>query len=183
MANRPVPTLSGRFRLSPERISTPNGADLELLNTTSPLTIMLRVVVSQPRLSCLLAFIQRHPFPGQLPQPGQVTAPDASLEFTRNREAVASSSSSLSRSRQLKALLEKPLMVHLLKTARSKLPRWRTKSKHYFSPYVRPTALLGRVPQGVPRRSSLKKIVAKNRPLERRSSHIRCTRCPLPLHK
>src|SRR5260370_39518479 len=28
-------------------------------------------------------------------------------------------------------------MVPLLKTARPKLPRWRTKSKHYFSPYVR----------------------------------------------
>ena len=45
-----------------------------------PLTTVLRVVVSQPRLSRLLAFIQRHPFPlSQLPQPGQVPAPDASL--------------------------------------------------------------------------------------------------------
>jgi hypothetical protein len=36
-----------------------------------PLTTVLRVVVSQPRLSRLLAFIQRHPFPvSQLPQPG-----------------------------------------------------------------------------------------------------------------
>jgi hypothetical protein len=36
-----------------------------------PLTTVLRVVVSEPRLSRLLAFIQRHPFPvGQLPQPG-----------------------------------------------------------------------------------------------------------------
>ena len=36
-----------------------------------PLTTVLRVVVSQPRLRRLLAFIQRHPFPvGQLPQPG-----------------------------------------------------------------------------------------------------------------
>jgi hypothetical protein len=36
-----------------------------------PLTTVLRVVVSQPRLSHLLAFIQRHPFlVGQLPQPG-----------------------------------------------------------------------------------------------------------------
>src|SRR5438552_7544274 len=47
------------------------------------------------------------------------------------------SSSSLSRSRQLRTLLEKPCMVHLLKTARPKVPLWRTKSKHYFSPYVR----------------------------------------------
>src|SRR5947207_15989905 len=29
-------------------------------------------------------------------------------------------------------------MVHLLKTARSKVPSRRTKSKHYFSPYIRP---------------------------------------------
>src|SRR5712664_4979568 len=45
-----------------------------------PLTTVLRVVVSEPRLSRLLAFIQRHPFPvGQLPQPGKVPPPDASL--------------------------------------------------------------------------------------------------------
>jgi len=91
-----------RFRLSPERISTPNGADRELPNATSPLTTVPRVMVSEPCLSRLLTFIQRHPFPvGQMPQPGQVSTPDASLEFKRNREAVASSSSSLSRSRQL----------------------------------------------------------------------------------
>jgi hypothetical protein len=29
-------------------------------------------------------------------------------------------------------------MVHLLKTTRPKLPSWRTKSKHYFSPLFRP---------------------------------------------
>src|SRR5229473_861813 len=52
--------------------------------------------------------------------------------------ASESSSSSLSRSRQLRTLLEKPRMVHLLKTTRSKIASWRTKSKHYFSPYVRP---------------------------------------------
>jgi len=41
---------------------------------------MLRVVVSQPRLRRLLAFIQRHPFSvGQLPQPGEVPPPDAGL--------------------------------------------------------------------------------------------------------
>ena len=45
-----------------------------------PLTTVLRVVVPEPRLSRLLAFIQRHPFPmGQLPQPGEVTHLDASL--------------------------------------------------------------------------------------------------------
>src|SRR6266404_9657265 len=38
---------------------------------TSPLTTVLRIVVPQPRLRRLLAFIQRHPFlVGQLPQPG-----------------------------------------------------------------------------------------------------------------
>jgi hypothetical protein len=37
-------------------------------------------MVSEPRLSCLLAFIQRHPFPvGQMPQPGQIATPGASL--------------------------------------------------------------------------------------------------------
>ena len=37
-------------------------------------------MVSQLRLSRLLAFIQCHPFPpGQLPQPGKVPAPDARL--------------------------------------------------------------------------------------------------------
>jgi len=36
---------------------------------TSPLTTVLRVMVPKPRLSRLLAFIQRHPFPvGDLPQ-------------------------------------------------------------------------------------------------------------------
>jgi hypothetical protein len=41
---------------------------------------VLRVVVFQPRLSRLLAFIERHPFPvGQMPQPGEVTTPGASL--------------------------------------------------------------------------------------------------------
>ena len=48
--------------------------------TLLPLAPMLRVVVPQPRLSRLLAFIQRHPFPvGQLPQAGKVPPPDASL--------------------------------------------------------------------------------------------------------
>ena len=45
-----------------------------------PLTTVLRVVVPEPRLSRLLAFIQRQPFPlRQTPQPGKVPAPDASL--------------------------------------------------------------------------------------------------------
>ncbi len=62
------------------RISTANGADPVPPNVASLLTTVLRVVVSQPRLSRLLAFIQCHPFPlGQLPQPGEVAAPDASL--------------------------------------------------------------------------------------------------------
>jgi hypothetical protein len=51
-----------------------------LFLAASPLTTVLRIVVSQPRLRRLLAFIQRHPFPvGQLPQPGEVASPDASL--------------------------------------------------------------------------------------------------------
>src|SRR5260370_8303462 len=112
-----------RFRLSPERISTPNGGEGELPNARSPLKTVPRVMVSEPRLSRLFAFIQRRLFPvGQMPQPGQVAAPDASLEFKRNREAVASSSSSLSRSRQFRTLLEKPRMEHLLKTTSPKLP-------------------------------------------------------------
>ena len=41
-------------------------------------------------------------------------------------------SASLSRSRQLRTLLEKPRMEQLLKTARRKVPPWRTKSKYYF---------------------------------------------------
>ena len=46
----------------------PKCCDPEPPNATSPLTTMLRVVVPQPRLSRLLALIQRHPFPvGQLP--------------------------------------------------------------------------------------------------------------------
>ena len=62
------------------RISTANGADPILPNVASPLTTVLRIMVSQLRLSRLLAFIQCHPFPpGQLPQPGKVPAPDARL--------------------------------------------------------------------------------------------------------
>jgi len=62
------------------RISTANGADPVLPNVASPLTTVLRIMVSQLRLSRLLAFIQCHPFPlGQLPQPGKVPAPDAGL--------------------------------------------------------------------------------------------------------
>ena len=53
---------------------------LQLPETHLPLTTVLRVVVPEPRLSRLLAFIQRHPFPvRQLPQPGKVPAADASL--------------------------------------------------------------------------------------------------------
>jgi len=62
------------------RISTVNGADPVPPNVASLLTTVLRVVVSKPRLSRLLAFIQCHPFPlGQLPQPGKVPAPGARL--------------------------------------------------------------------------------------------------------
>src|SRR5882762_7831184 len=35
-----------------------------------------------------------------------------------------------------RARFRKPRMEHLLKTARDKVARGRTKSKHYFSPYV-----------------------------------------------
>ena len=51
--------------------------------------------------------------------------------------ASESSSSSLSRSRHLRTLLEKLRMVHLLKTTRPKLSPWRRKSKSYYSPFVR----------------------------------------------
>jgi hypothetical protein len=48
--------------------------------TTSSLTTVLRIVVYQPRLRRLLAFIQRHPFPvGQLSQPGEVSPSVARL--------------------------------------------------------------------------------------------------------
>src|SRR5690242_1787106 len=61
-------------------ISTANGADSVPPNVASPLTTVLRVMVSQPRLSRLLAYMQRHPFPlGQLPQPGEVPRPGAHL--------------------------------------------------------------------------------------------------------
>ena len=63
----------------------PEGSQLHVVDpksrkATSPLTTVLRVVVSEPRLRRLLALVQRHPFPvGQSPQPGEVPAPDASL--------------------------------------------------------------------------------------------------------
>ncbi len=57
--------------------------------------------------------------------------------FRPRLRASVSSSSSLSRSRQLRTSFESPRTKHLLKTTNSKLPPWRTKSKHYFSPYVR----------------------------------------------
>ena len=57
-----------------------DGADPVLSNAASPLTTVLRVMVSQPRLCRLLAFIQRHPLPlGQLPQPGKVPRSAAHL--------------------------------------------------------------------------------------------------------
>ena len=58
--------------------------------------------------------------------------------FLPQLRASVSSSSSLSRSKQLRTPFESPRTKHLLKTTNSKLPPWRTKSKHYFSPYVRP---------------------------------------------
>jgi len=58
----------------------PNAAGPEPPKATSPLTTVLRVVVSQSCLSRLLAFIQPHPLSVlQLPQPGEVPSPDASL--------------------------------------------------------------------------------------------------------
>jgi hypothetical protein len=60
--------LTTRFIFAPS-LFLPLG--LQLPETHLPLTTVLRVVISQPRLSHLLVFIQRHPFPvGQLPQPG-----------------------------------------------------------------------------------------------------------------
>jgi len=45
-----------------------------------PLAPMLRVVVPQPRLRCLLALIQRRTFRrSQPPQPGKILPPGASL--------------------------------------------------------------------------------------------------------
>jgi hypothetical protein len=62
------------------RISAPNAADPVTPKATSPLTTVLRVVVPEPRLRCLLALIQRHPFRrSQPPQPGKILPPGASL--------------------------------------------------------------------------------------------------------
>jgi hypothetical protein len=51
--------------------------------------------------------------------------------------ASMNSLSSLACSGQLIARLEAEYITHLLKTAKGKLPSRRTKSKHYFSPYLR----------------------------------------------
>jgi hypothetical protein len=51
--------------------------------------------------------------------------------------ASMNSLSSLACSAHLIASLVAEHIPHLLKTARDKLPSWRTKSKHYFSPYLR----------------------------------------------
>src|SRR6266850_2402080 len=59
------------------------------------------------------------------------------VRFLPRLRASVSSSSSLARSRQLRTPFESPRTKHLLKTTNSKLPPRRTKSKHYFSPYVR----------------------------------------------
>ncbi len=75
--------------------------------------------------------------------------------FRSRLRASESSSSSLSRSRQLRALLEKPRMEHLLKTSKSKLSLWRTKSKHYISPYVRLSECGGLTPLSTCRGAAL----------------------------
>ena len=54
------------------------------------------------------------------------------LRFLPRLRASESSSSSLSRSRQLRTPFESSRIGHLLKTTNSKLPLWRTKSKQYF---------------------------------------------------
>jgi len=55
---------------------SPFAIGLQLPETYSLMTAVLRIMVSEPRPSCLLAFIQRHPFlAGQMPQPGQITTP------------------------------------------------------------------------------------------------------------
>src|SRR6266478_1308466 len=59
------------------------------------------------------------------------------VRFLPRLRASVSSSSSLSRSRQLKTPFESPRMEHLLKTNEEQSTIWRTKSKRYFSPYVR----------------------------------------------
>src|SRR5882672_7964764 len=91
---------------------------------------MLRIVVLEPRLRRLLA-------------PSNAARSNGVRFLSRERfrprlRASVSSSSSLSRSRQLRTPFESPRIEHLLKTTNSKLSPWRTKSKHYFSPYVRP---------------------------------------------
>ena len=49
-------------------------------NTTLPLAPMLRIVVLEPRLRCLLAPFERRPFEGrQIPQPGEIPSPAARL--------------------------------------------------------------------------------------------------------
>jgi hypothetical protein len=48
--------------------------------TISPLTTVLRVVLPEPRLRCLLPLIQGHTFRrSQPPQPGKILPPGASL--------------------------------------------------------------------------------------------------------
>jgi len=92
------------IRQDGRRISTANGADPVPPNVASLLTTGLRVVVSQPRLSRLLAFIQCHPFPaGQFAAGRERCGPDASLGKLLF---------SLSRSRHLRTLLENCGMVH-----------------------------------------------------------------------
>src|SRR6266478_4520468 len=59
------------------------------------------------------------------------------VRFLPRLRASVSSSSSLSRSKQLRTPFESPRMEHLLKTNEEQSTIWRTKSKHYFSPYVR----------------------------------------------
>src|SRR6266852_9867699 len=82
--------------------------------------------------------------------------------FRPRVRASESSSSSLSRSKQLRTPFEKPRMEHLLKTTRSNVPLWRTKSKHYFSPYVRPGSshfpARKELPPGWPRYSSSNEV-------------------------
>jgi hypothetical protein len=69
---------SSPLDLSPRYLFSPTS--LIPHETCLPLTTVLRVVVPQPRLRRLFPLIQGQPFPvAQMPQPGKVPSPDASL--------------------------------------------------------------------------------------------------------
>jgi hypothetical protein len=77
--------LSARFHLdrlrSTQNVSLRAQRSPRCIHAKLPPATVLHFIVRQPRLSCLFAHIQRHPFPvRQMPQPGQVPAPRAGFE-------------------------------------------------------------------------------------------------------